>query len=93
MYFISGIKSLDDVSGSKCVGYYTSKELAEIAVKENLSDIYENIYNYAVIENFGPGTHPECRERLFFKFDESSMKYIPTDEPEQSKHIERFAIN
>lgn len=92
MYFISGIESLDDESVSRCMGYYTTKEMAEIAVRENLCDIYENIYSYAVIEKFGPGTHPECRERQFYKYDESSMKYLPIDEPEEFKNVKRFAI-
>lgn len=92
MYFISGIESCDAACVSRCLGYYTTKEMAEIAVRENLCDIYENMYRYAVIEKFGPGTHPECHERQFYKYDESSMKYLPIDEPEEFKKVKRFAI-
>ena len=93
MFLISGIKMSDnnDIS-SKCVGYYTTKEMAEIAVEENICDIYENTYSYAIIEDFGPGTHPECRGRQFFSFNKFSRKYRPVDEPDECKNIDRFAI-
>jgi len=82
---------------SRCVGYYDNFKDADEVVKNNLGDIFETIYNYAVIEKVKPGLYPCCRERWFYKVHIKNNSwqdaiYKPIDEPYCVKHVVNFAI-
>lgn len=102
IYTITTFEELDNEYGgiagaSRCVGYYDNFKDADDAVKSNCCDIFETIYNYAVIEKVEPGLYPYCRERWFYQVhiendDWLSAEYKPIDEPYCVKHFVNFAI-
>lgn len=79
----------------RCVGFYYDKESAEEAVKENCCDIWEYLYDYAVIEQTPPGvygTSSSGYERWFYKFNQEIKRYEPITEPECVTHIYALGI-
>lgn|SRR5690554_3614814 len=102
IYTITTFEELDNEYGgiagsSRCVGYYDNFKDADEVVKNNLGDIFETIYNYAVIEKVEAGLYPACLERQFYKIhvendDYRNVTYEPIDEPECVKCIVNFAI-
>ena len=73
-------------------GYYTEYETAANALHENITDMHEGCYGYALIEKFGPGIIAHCEERQWFKWDKEQRGYFEIEEPECVKHLVNFAI-
>lgn len=76
----------------RVVGFYHEKEIAESAVLENSLDIYENEYDIAVIEETKPGEYSLSDIRWFYKYDPSTEKYFPCEEPEEFFHVINIGI-
>lgn len=72
---------------SSFMGYYTDKDTAINAVKENRCDIAERCYNYAVVEEISEGLYAYPRPRWFFKYDADKDIYFSVAEPEFMKYI------
>lgn len=80
---------------TRCVGFYYDMESAEEAVIENRCDIFECLYDYAVIEQTPQGVYGTSSseyKRWFYKYDHDNNKYVPIEEPECVKHIYGFGI-
>ena len=80
---------------TRCVGFYHDKKSAEEAVEENRCDIFECLYDYAVIEQTPPGVYGTSSaeyERWFYKYDHENKRYDPIEEPECVKHIYGFGV-
>lgn len=101
IYTITTFENFDNKYGrpsnSRCVGYYENFKEADKVVRDNFGDIYEWLYNYAVIEKVESGLYPGCIERWFYKVyieneDYKNVIYKPIEEPECVKHIVNFAI-
>ena len=73
-------------------GFYECYEDARYAVINNVCDIREYCYNYAVIEHYDPGLYTPGRPREWYKYDEASKKYLPIEEPKYCAHIVNIAI-
>lgn len=79
--------------------YHTLKD-AKYTVENNVCDIWEYCYQYAVIEEVDIGCYPYCGKRWFYKWelDESPSckpykgRYVPIDTPEELKNVVNFAI-
>ena len=71
-----------DFGGSELVGYYSSKEEAFNAVHNNRGDMYETLYDYAIIEEVEEGLYPCSMTRWFFKFNSALQKYEDMKEPD-----------
>ena len=97
-YFITVMSKLDDSKGylsigaSRTWGFYTTLEQAFYAVSENISDLWETIYDYAVIEAYNAGISGYCFERWFFKYNQETEHYDPIQTPEAVKHYAGFAL-
>jgi len=61
-------------------GYYPTFEEAEAAVKKNLMNMHECLYNLLVIEEVRPGIHPICEKEWWYHWDYSRDEWKPIDE-------------
>ena len=81
-----------DFGSTNIVGWYKDKDVAFRAVKENWGDIWECVYDYAMIEEDEEGLYPVSTRRWFFKFDMTDKEYKPIKEPEFLKHFGGFIM-
>ena len=81
-----------DTGSQRIVGFRHEFDDAVEVVKENMCDIYETIYNYAVIEKVEPFLYPDCLTRWFYKYNREKDSYEPIEEPACVKHFASFAI-
>lgn len=73
-------------------GFYSNKQDALNTLHENRTDLWETIYNYAVLEEYYEGISNHTMNRQFFKYDREENGYFEIDEPECVKHLCSFAI-
>lgn len=74
-------------------GFTFSFDEAEEIVKENINDINENLYVFAVIEKTFPGLYTfDSREEHWYKFSALFDKYEPIEKPEKFKHVVCWGI-
>lgn len=85
-------RKLFDNFHRRVVGFCHEKENAEMIVLGNYSEIYENEYDLAVIEETKPGEYSRSVVRWFYKYDQSSEKYFPCEEPEEFYHVISIGI-
>lgn len=97
-WFITVFKEFDKNYGIKCSrtwGFYRNKEEALKVIKYNVTDLWETIYDYAVLEPYYEGISGYCFDepREFFQYDYKENKYYPIGyEPEEIKNYVGFAI-
>ena len=60
------------------MGWFASEREANLAVKNNLNNIHEDYYRFAVVEKVFPGFYPFCpnHEAMWYQWDNQSKKYI-----------------
>ena len=94
-YFITTFQSYNDygINQSRCWGFYDLFIEAQNVVINNVSDIYENTYHYAIIEEYEMGIFGATLNRWFYKYNPENKKYEPMSEPEQLKHFIGFALS
>lgn len=94
-YFITVFQKFDDrcgIKGARCWGFYTDKDKAKYVIENNVTDLWETIYDYAIIETYDEGISGYADERIFYKYDKESNKYIEIPEPKEVKHFISFSI-
>ena len=96
-WFITVFRNFDPKYGtvdSRTWGFYSNKEDALKVLNENCTDIWETIYDYAVLEAYNEGISAYNFEegRQFFKYNQELDSYKPIEEPEEVKHYASFAI-
>lgn len=69
------------------VGFRHSFEDAWESVRQNMCDIWETCYDYALIEEVEPCMYPASIKRWWFKFNMDTKEYEPMDEPEFFGHL------
>lgn len=97
MYFVTTIgkfrKTDDGYDDIRCVGYFKLFNQAEFAILNNCGDIHETNYQYAVIENFGPGLYPlDLEENWWYEWNKDKEEYVRINKPEIFKGFVNFAI-
>lgn len=73
-------------------GFYSSKVDALQALHNNVTDMWETIYNFAILEEYYEGIGNSTGVRYFLKYDPSLNGYFEIEEPEYAKYICDFAI-
>lgn len=73
-------------------GYYSERETAVQALHENWTDMWEYLYDYAVLEYMEEGLAPCALDRQWYKFDQERWGYFEIEEPECVKHLVNFAL-
>ena len=97
-YFITALEKINTSNGfphfgaSRCWGFYTNFKTADEMVRNNVTDLYETVYDYMVIEEYSEGISGYEFERWFYKWDNQTEKYVPIEEPEGLQHYASFAI-
>ena len=74
-----GDKLVADIGCSVVNGWYLKKEDAEHIIKNNITDIWETCYDYAVLEECNEGMYDFGRERTYYKYNTETHKYIEMD--------------
>ena len=99
MFFISCFTDISvnklgypDIGNARTVGFVETLEKAGEILLNNVGDLWESIYQYAVIEDISPGIYSVPEDRCFFKFDEDRQGYYPIEEPEELKNVAVFAF-
>lgn len=81
-----------DMGASRVFGYKETFEEAEEALNKNVCDMWEYLYDYAVVEEIGPGIHPDVANRWFFKYDREKDGFFRIEEPEAFSHYCNIAL-
>ena len=99
MYFITCFSKCEkDERGffrggaQRTFGYMPSFEDAENALNSNACDMFEYLYEYAVVEKIGPYIHPDVEEEKWFKWDNEKKGFFQIEKPEATNGICNFAI-
>lgn len=77
---------------TRCWGFFSDKEKAVQSLHENWFDMRENVYDYAVIEEYEEGLFNYTGKRQWFQWDEERQGYFEIEEPNGVKHVVCFAI-
>lgn len=77
---------------SRCWGYYEDIRIARQTVVDNVTDLHEGIYHYAIIENIPPGIAQFPTEQHWFEWDEEQERYYGIDRPKWAHKWCNFSI-
>ena len=102
-FFITGdnmriytVTTLEELNGeiidTRCIGFWPSMEEACDAIKRNAGDMYENSYNWAIVECFGPGTYPHSSFEIWFNWSCKDRKYLLSAKPKIFERLVNFGI-
>ncbi len=86
MYFITGMTDIQNEKtnfgseeakkhSSRCFGYHIEKEDAFEAVRKNVCDMHETMYDYIVVEYIEPGIHGMAEVAGWFKYNDETDGY------------------
>lgn len=73
-------------------GYYADHDTALRALHENWTDMWEYLYEYAVLEEIGEGICPTPKSVQWFRFDMERNGYFEIDMPEDEDAYSAFAL-
>lgn len=98
-WFITVMEKLEKDSKSflhtgctRCWGFYSNKEDALNTLHKNITDLWETIYDYAVLEEYCEGISNHTLNRQFFKYYMDKDGYFEIEEPECVKNTCDFAL-
>ena len=79
---------------SRTFGYFAEKDDAVEAMHHNTLDMWEYLYDYAVIEAMREGVHCECEEEIWFQYDRKRGGFFEIPKPEAviKSHVCNFAL-
>lgn len=100
MWFITVFQKIEpdrrwfaEFGAQRTWGFYAERETAVQALHENWTDMWEYLYEYALIEQFDEGiSHYVFGSRQWFKWNQEREGYFEIEEPECVKHLCSFAI-
>lgn len=76
-----------DFGGERNVGFYVSLDDAIECIKSNYADIWETIYNYAMIEEIHEGLYGSAPSHTWwFKWNKEHQCYEPMDQPKLAEN-------
>lgn len=87
----AGTYGLAEIEESRTIGYFLTLEAAKRAIKNNICDIHENYYNYAVIEGVEPGLYSST-ESVSYWYKWTKNGYRRIQKPNQVSQIVGFTI-
>ena len=76
-----------DFGHTSFMGYYTDKNDAIKTVLNNMCDIAECCYKYAVVEEIPMGVYPHSKNRWFFEYDHENDCFHKIEEPKFMGHF------
>ena len=81
-----------EFGSSRLVGWYPNYNVAEWAVLDNVCDINETCYDYALIEECEEGLYNPANKRWWFKYNHEKNRYFQINEPDFIKGFCGFTI-
>ena len=87
----AGTYGIAEVYGARTIGYALTLDEAKKWIKQNVYDIHENYYKYALIEEVAPGIYTATEAKSFW-FKWTKNGYRPIQKPGQLKQIVGFTI-
>lgn len=85
-------KRLFDLGSTRCWGFYTNKQSALDALHNNVTDMWETIYDYAVLEEYYEGICGYGEYRQYFEYDRERNGYFEIKTPDFMKGFGFFSI-
>lgn len=87
MYFITAIAGNDNSRPGfrrpkRTFGYASELSIAQYYVNENVGSMHECLYDYIVIENIGPGIHPESKQEWWYEWN--GGRWMTCEKPDWS---------
>ena len=76
-----------------CVGYYSSIDAAQQAVKLFGNMLYDEMYNYCIIEEYEEGILKHSVNRYLYKWNSDKYEYEQIDEPININKVTNFAMS
>ena len=73
-------------------GYYRDHNIALQALHENWTDMWETIYDYAVLEEIEEGLCPIPESVQWFKYDRERDGYFEIDMPDGESGLTSFVL-
>ena len=87
----AGTYGIAEIEDSRTIGYFLTLEDARKVVRNNLYDIHENYYKYAVIEEVEPGLYSSTESKSFW-YRWTTRGYRRIQKPSQISQIVGFTI-
>ena len=94
MYFITCFSNFESeyLDNYRTFGYFSELAVCIQALNENLADMNERYYTYAVIEEIGEGIHSHAKQIAWFCWDEEKEGFYETEKPEWADGWCNFAL-
>ena len=74
------------------LGWLDMGSVRTFGFNTNSCDMWEYLYDYAVVEEMHPAIHPEVENRWFYKYDREKDGFFRMEEPEVFKHYCNIAL-
>ena len=81
-----------DMGTSRTFGFKETFEEVEYALNHNVCDMWEYLYDYAIVEEMHPAIHPTVENRWFYKYDREKNGFFSMEEPEEFKYCCNIAL-
>ena len=94
MYFITCFSNFESeyLDNYRTFGYFSELAVCIQALNENLADMNERYYTYAVIEKISEGIHSHAKQIAWFCWDEEKEGFYETEKPEWADGWCNFAL-
>ena len=80
------------LGATRCWGFYSNKQDALDALHTNATDMWETVYDYAVLEEYYEGICGYGEYRQYFKYDQEKDGYFEIETPDFMKGYGFFSI-
>ena len=77
---------------TRTFGYFDNLETCIHALNENICDMHECLYKFAVIESIGQGIHPHAKEISWFQWDDEKQGFFEIEKPECTRNYSNYAL-
>ena len=83
---------LYNLGSTRCWGFYSNKQDALDALHINATDMWETIYDYAVMEEYYEGIAGYGEESQYFKYDREKDGYFEIETPSFMQYFRAISI-
>ena len=99
MFFITCFQKIEKdergrlrVGAERTFGFRETLALVEEALNNNICDMHEYLYNYAVVEEMGPYIHPDVEQEVWFQWDCERKGFFRIEKPPETYGVCNFAF-
>jgi hypothetical protein len=73
-------------------GFKETFEDAKYALNQNVCDMHEYLYTYAVVEEMRAGIHPDVESEVWFQWNEKEKGFFQIEKPKETYGVCNFAL-